>query len=482
MAVTRGPYLQRGTPDSVVVRWRTDSPTVSVVEYGRNPEEATVSIDKSVTTEHEVHLSDLSPDTRYYYSIGDGTGVLASGPDYFFITAPVGPKPTRIWVLGDSGTAGGEAASVRDAYETFTGSRHTDIWMMLGDNAYGSGTDEEYTAAVFDMYPAMLRKSVLWPTIGNHETYNGENPIPYLSIFTLPTAAEAGGVASGTEHYYSFNYGNIHFVCLDSMTQDRTASGPMAAWLEQDLAANTNEWLIAFWHHPPYTKGSHDSDDPFGYDPELVEMRETFLPIMESYGVDLVLSGHSHSYERSFLLNGHYGYSSELISNPQLIRDSRSGRVDETGPYLKPPEATHNPGTVYVVAGSSGQTSGGPLDHPAMFISLNRLGSLVLDINNDRLDAQFLDALTGDVTDHFTILKTDEFRITHFRVQPNSVTISWRSEPGRTYYIDYKPTLTSPTWTPVSGGIVAQGTQASWTGLRQGDGASAFYRVVRLGN
>jgi len=478
--LSRGPYLQSGTPTSVVVRWRTNFPSESEVRYGTNQNNLDDSVVVgSLTTEHVVTLTGLTPDARYYYSIGFDGIVLAGGTDCFFLTAPTGAKPTRIWVLGDAGTASDDAAAVRDAYTAFAGSRHTDLWLMLGDNAYESGTDDQYTDAVFKMYPAMLRKSVLWPTIGNHETYNGEDPIPYLSIFTLPANGEAGGVPSGTENYYSFDYGNIHFVCLDAMTQDRSAAGPMATWLEQDLAANTNEWLIAFWHHPPYTKGSHNSDDPFGYDYELVEMRQNLVPILESYGVDLVLCGHSHSYERSFLLNGHYGYSSELADKPWLIRDSKSGRVDEGGPYVKPPEATTNPGTVYVVAGCSGQTSGGTLDHPAMCVSLNRLGSVVLDINKDRLDAQFLES-TGAVSDHFSILKGNEFRITSFRVQPNSVALTWRSEPGRIYYVDYKPALTNTAWTPVSGGIVAQGVQASWTGFRQ-PGASAFYRVVRLG-
>lgn len=482
ITLVRGPYLQSGTPTSVVVRWRTDLPTDSRVRYGTNQNDlGMLAVDEAFTTEHEVSLTGLTADARYYYSVGHVGGVLASGEDYFFVTAPMGAKPTRIWVLGDSGTADQNAAAVRDAYETFAGSRHTDIWMMLGDNAYDSGYDWEYQAAVFDMYPAMLGKSVLWPALGNHEVYNGEDTLPYIAMFTLPMQGEAGGVASGTEYYYSFDYGNIHFVCLDSMTQDRGANGPMATWLEQDLAANTNDWVIAFWHHPPYTKGSHNSDDPFGFDYELVEMRENLLPILESYGADLVLGGHSHSYERSFLMHGHYGYSSELASNPYLIRDSNSGRSDETGPYVKPPNATNNPGTVYIVAGSSGKISGGPLNHPAMFISLNRLGSLVLDIDNDRLDARFLES-TGEISDHFTILKAEGFRIISFQVQPGSVTISWRAQPGRAYYVDYKSALTNAAWSPVSGGIIAQGTQASWTGQRQPGAPSGFYRVVRLEN
>ena len=480
--LTRGPYLQMGTPTSVIVRWRTDVPTESLVQCGTSPYALNnVLADESATTEHELRLTGLAADTKYYYSVGYSGVVLGSGTDYFFVTSPNGPKPTRVWVLGDSGTGSAgsvDPAAVRDAYEDMAGPRYTDVWLMLGDNAYESGTDEQYQMAVFDMYPAMLRKTVLWTTIGNHETYNGEFPLPYFSIFTLPTAGEAGGVPSGTEHYYSFNYANIHFVCLDAMTQDRSSNGPMAGWLQEDLAANTNEWLIAFWHHPPYTKGTHDSDDPFGYDFELPEMRQNIVPILESWGVDLVLCGHSHVYERSYLLNGHYGYSWEL-DPAKMIVDSKSGRPDETGPYVKPADAASNRGTVYVVAGSSGQRGGGTLDHPAMFISLDQMGSLVLDIDHSRLDARFLgdDGITHD---HFTILKGDEFRVTSFRAQPGSMTITWRSEAGKLYYIDYKPTLTTTDWQPVSGGIIAQGTQASWTGLRPAL-SSGFYRVVRLG-
>ena len=95
-------------------------------------------------------------------------------------------------------------------------------------------------------------------------------------------------------------------------------------WLQQDLEANTNEWLIAFWHSPPYTKGSHNSDnldDNFG---NMTLMRTNFVSLLESYGVDLVLSGHSHIYERSYLMHGHYGFSPSL--QPTMVRDRGSGQ------------------------------------------------------------------------------------------------------------------------------------------------------------
>ncbi|HMJ64026.1 MAG TPA: metallophosphoesterase family protein, partial [Candidatus Binatia bacterium] len=310
----RGPYLQIGTPTSIIIRWRTDFGTDSRVSYGTNVN----NLDRNVvhtsqTTEHIVALSNLRPDTKYYYSIGGNGQTFGIGVEFFFVTAPTSGKPTRIWVLGDAGTQYADQRTVRDAYINFTGARHTDLWLMLGDNAYSSGTDLQYQDAVFRMYPTMLRKSVLWPAIGNHETYSADQfgNFAYLDIFSLPTAGEAGGIPSGTERYYSFNYGNIHFVVLDSMTSDRSSDGPMCEWLASDLAENTSEWLIAYWHHPPYTKGTHDSDDPI-LDYELIEMRENVLPILEAFGVDLVLCGHSHVYERSYLLQGHYGFSWEF--------------------------------------------------------------------------------------------------------------------------------------------------------------------------
>jgi hypothetical protein len=405
-SVTRGPYLQMGTPTSAVVRWRTDTATDSRVRYGAAPESLTSIADGAGgVTDHTVTVTGLSPNTVYYYSVGTATETLAGGDaTYFFRTHPIPGTsvPTRVWVLGDSGTANASAQAVRNAYTTFTGARATDVWLMLGDNAYSNGTDAEYQAAVFDTYPGYLKQAFLWPTLGNHDTAGSSNPptsLPYYQIFNLPVNGEAGGTASGTEDYYSFDRGNIHFVCLDSMTSDRSATGPMATWLANDLAATTEEWLIAFWHHPPYSKGSHDSDT----ESQLVEMRQNMLPILEDYGVDLVLTGHSHSYERSFLLDGHYGASGTLA--PSMIKDGGSGRPSGTGAYSKPTGglAGHE-GAVYAVAGSSGQASGGTLNHPAMFISLNNLGSMVLDVDGNQLDAKFLRE-TGAIADSFTIVK-----------------------------------------------------------------------------
>ncbi len=350
--------------------------------------------DGTLKVDHEIELTGLSPDTTYYYAIGDSGGMTAGNDqDHFFLTHPTPgtTKPTRIWVLGDSGTADNAAAAVRNAYYDFTGTTHTDLWLMLGDNAYTFGTDDEYQAAVFDMYPEMLRKSVLWSTRGNHET----SASAYFGAFTMPTAAEAGGVASGSEAYYSFDYANIHFVCLDSTGSSTAVGGAMWNWAQADLAATTQDWIIVFWHHPPYSKGSHDSDT----ESSLIAMRQNFLPLLESSGVDAVLCGHSHSYERSYLIDGHYGPSGTLTS--AMILDDGSGQEENDGAYYKADGG--NRGTVYTVAGSSGKVSGGSLNHPVMFRNINGLGSVVIDVDGGRMDMQFL-RHTGVVADHWTFL------------------------------------------------------------------------------
>jgi hypothetical protein len=409
-ALTRGPYLQSSTPTSIVIRWRTYESAGSEVIYGTNLMSLNfTNTSASAVTEHIVTLTNLQPDTRYYYSLGASGSVLAGpGTNHFFLTHPLPgtPKPIRVWVIGDAGTGTANQIAVRDAFETFNGTNTLHAWLQLGDNAYDSGQDTEYQSAVFDVYTNELRNCVTWPTLGNHDTAQGTDYVdtyPYFSIFTLLTAGEAGGVSSGTEHYYSFDLGMVHFICLDSMTASRATNGAMATWLRSDLAVTTNRWLMAFWHHPPYTKGSHDSDA----ETELIEMRQNILPILEAGGVDLVLCGHSHSYERSKFLNGHYGLSTSF--NNSFVVQSGSGReTNGLGAYRKPDGLGEKPignvGAIYAVAGTSGQTSGGSLDHPAMFFSTNLLGSIVLDFNSNRLDAVFLRE-SGAKDDWFTIVK-----------------------------------------------------------------------------
>ncbi len=402
----RGPYLQLGTPTSVVIRWRTDYAAPSRVSFGSDLGSKWAHVESAaLTKEHEITLNGLTPATRYFYSVGSSVQMLAGGTSEFSFTTspPAGTRqPTRIWVIGDSGTANKDARAVRDAFITFNSGRSPDLWLMLGDNAYLGGTDGQYQKAVFEMFPKLLATSVLWPTRGNHDKLRSGPANDYYELFTMPRQAEAGGLPSGTEAYYSFDYANIHFICLDSEGGGRRRGSAMLAWLEADLAATAQEWILAFWHHPPYSKGSHDSDDEDDSGRRLVDMRENALPLLEARGVDLVMTGHSHSYERSLLLHGHYGYSWTLDDAMKV--DAGDGREDGGGAY------DSERGTVYAVCGCSGKTSGGSLDHPVMIASMNTLGSMVLDVDGGRLDAVFLDS-KGSVQDRFTVSKDTETNV-----------------------------------------------------------------------
>lgn len=175
----------------------------------------------------------------------------------------------------------------------------------------------------------------------------------------------------------------------------------MLDWLTADLAANALPWTVAFLHHPPYTKGSHDSNDPADSEGRMIAVRENVLPRLEAGGVDLVLVGHSHGFERSYLLDGHYGYSWEF--DPLTMRlDAGDGDPAGDGAYVLAPGA--HGGTVYVVSGSVSRVGAGAFDHPALLRGEATHGSLYLDVDGDRIAVRFLDRFGGEV-DRFTVVK-----------------------------------------------------------------------------
>ncbi len=181
--------------------------------------------------------------------------------------------------------------------------------------------------------------------------------------------------------------------------------GAQVTWIKADLAANKNkDWVVAYWHHPPYTMGSHNSDT----ESELVKMRTNFISLLENNGVDLILCGHSHDYERSKLMKGHYGLEATFNEATHNLSTS-SGKYDGSAnscTYLK--DSLHTlDGTVYVVAGSAGQLSGTQAGYPhnaLPFSNASAAGSLVLEFDGNRLDAKFV-TTSGSIGDKFTIIK-----------------------------------------------------------------------------
>lgn len=382
------------------------------------------------TFQYEAKLSDLQPSTRYYYAVFDGARRLTVEDDsYSFVTPPpIGTRqPFRFWVIGDGGTGRTPQYEVHQGMLKFVthDGKPLDFWLHVGDMAYGTGHDMEFQSRFFEPYATALRNLVCWPTMGNHEGFTSKGTTgvgPYYDAYVLPKRGEAGGVASGTEAYYAFTHGNIHFICLDSHDLERKASGAMAKWLKADLEKAKADWLIAFWHHPPYTKGSHDSDK----EKDLTEMRELIMPIIESGGVDLVLTGHSHIYERSMLMDG--AYATPTVSEG-VILDDGDGDPDGDGPYRKSEGTRPHGGTMQVVAGNAGQSLGRKASSPVMRSIVLEFGSVIVDVDGDTLTARMINR-GGVQRDVARIVK-------HGRVKPVHLALPWQPP-------EYKPPEHAP--------------------------------------
>ena len=455
-ALTRGPYLQMGNQTAITIHWKTSTLQNSRVEIGTSfGTYPTVVSNATNTTDHIIRVTGLTADTKYYYRIGNSTNMGIADAQKFFATAPP-PNTTRkirIAAFGDCGkNAGNNSLGVNGVtyqtqslaqYQSFLTSNSIDApdaWLLLGDNAYDAGQDAEYTTNFFGSYGStILKNHKLFPVPGNHDyandgTRQDDHVVPYYSIFDLPSGGECGGLASTKEEYYSYDIGNIHFLALDAYGEEAnkrlyTAGSAQAAWVTNDLAANTKKWTVVYFHHPPYTMGSHNSDG----EGDLVAMRSNFISILENAGVDLVINGHSHDYERSYLMKGHYGLEGSFVlsgAGKHAVTTSNGKYTSTTNcPYIYNSTPAYH-GTVYVLAGStgaSGNTQAG-YPHNALPFAVNDGGFFYFEVEDNRLDAKFIER-DGTVFDNFTILK-DVNKTTNYTINNGSSQILAASWPG----------------------------------------------------
>lgn len=417
----RGPYIQSLGSYTATVCWKsggTDS--VFIFRYGSDPDsllsEITLSASDSV---FQASLTELVPDTRYYYSIETENKVFSKGADFFFKTskAYADTSGIRFWTIGDFGSGNALQRQVRDVFDSIHSTQPVDFWLWLGDNAYNSGTESEYNRFVFDTtlgYGKLLRSLPFFAVPGNHDYYSvsGTSDIlqdvgPYYDVVVLPEKGGLGGFPSNTESFYSFDQGHVHFIALNSCKNSLIyqSNSPMLSWLREDLKANQLPWTIVLVHNPPYTKGSHDSDN-LNDEKQSFGFRKYFLPLLDSFGVDLVLSGHSHGYERSYLINGHYGISSEYLPENHLV-SGLSGNSELGEQYVQ----LNGKGTVFSVVGNGGTShEDNGILHPVMYYEycgLQKGGSMVVDIKGSVLEASYFNE-NGEELDQFSIQKVSD--------------------------------------------------------------------------
>ena len=446
--LTRGPYLQLGTSSSMQVRWKTSSMTETQLWLGSSPTSLNL-YENNLTSDslHTVNITGLNPNTTYYYALGYGNNQVFTDTAFHFTTQPTaGSTPEmRFWVTGDCGSGLSYQISVAEKMEQYLNGKKLNGWLLLGDNAYSYGYDIEYQTKFFEPYQNFntIHQVPIYPSPGNHDyagnaTRRIDHNIPYYDIFDMFTNAEMGGVASGTEHYYSYNIGNVHFVSIDSYGRDGsyltlladTVNSPQVEWLKLDLAANTQPWTILYWHHPPYSMGSHNTDT----EADLVAIRENIVPILDQYHVDLVINGHSHSYERSRPIKNQLGLETTFDANIHNMSHS-SGKADgspNSCPYIRSSEAAGE-GIVYMVAGSAGRISGkqAAWPHDAMYYSSTLAGSVLLTVHGDTLKSEWITE-NGDVLDNFQMIKRNSLDSTVNVAPGQSVVLT---SPQKTSYL-----------------------------------------------
>jgi len=295
---------QNDTSHTIVVTWKTttaeagDNVLYDTVSWGGDPENYAYSATGSYHTYsgaggyiHDVELTGLSPDTRYYFICGGENGGWSA--ERSFRTAPGASTNIRLVAGGDS-RSGGNWPGPRDSISRAMAEFNPSFVLFDGDFIYYWDNQTEWDNMLASMQEYWIDNDGLTipiiPAIGNHEVYYpqpsdydpGTHATNYYGQFYLP----------GNERWYSLDWGpDLHIIVLDSEVLNTGSDtwSEQLAWLESDLAAHAScTWKIVLFHRPAYaSRGS------------LSGAQTYWVPLFDDYNVDLVISGHHHYYERT---------------------------------------------------------------------------------------------------------------------------------------------------------------------------------------
>ncbi len=327
LSIIKGPYLQWPTENSMTIMWETSEPASSRVDvllaerihsgYQGNykkPEHVISSVfNESHATIHQLTVTNLEPVTLYFYNINSENKhgeKIQSGPHPFKTATPKG-VPFSFTVTSETGGYSGFDQSNgqinKNIFKQMQRYR-PDITLFIGDIVNDGRNYEDWGKYFFDPGRDFLTSTPFYTCLGNHE-YNASW---YYDFFAF----------APPKNYYSFDYGDVHFICLDSTDFIKPESYPHSTgdigpgnaqfdFLIRDLQSTSARWKIVFFHYPLYISGGYQVED----------LRK-LCPVLEKYGVDLVFNSHTIVYERSHPL--------------------RSGKID------------FEDGIIYIVAGGAG--------------------------------------------------------------------------------------------------------------------------------
>ncbi|MFN7918725.1 MAG: metallophosphoesterase [Bryobacteraceae bacterium] len=370
-AVSRQPYLQAIGTDRASVLWATrgeagtgaatlaqsGSPAITIKSTVSKFDPAVTDLDTPLF-QHRADFTGLKAATEYVYTVTQDGVSLTPEAGIRFRTD--GPGPVRFVVFGDSGDGGGAQLDLAKRISV----ERADLAIHTGDIAYQDGTFAQFDQFFFGIYGGLLSRAPLYPVVGNHE-YHTREAFPYRAVFVFPTDS-----VPEADHgrYYSFDRGPIHFTMLDSNWPLLFAShgaGPMIRWLEEDLRRTGQRWRVVGYHHTAFPNGHHLADE------NCLHARRWLVPIMERHGVNLVLSGHEHNYQRTAF--------------------RREGAFAGSGP-----------GTVFVTTGGAGSFSHAVEAAPELSVTSEARHYLVVEADNDTMRVKAI-GLAGETVDEFSI-------------------------------------------------------------------------------
>ena len=319
---------------SRTIMWQSDSSEAdAVIEYRLTGSENTQSIgatdkvftdDGSTTYIHEATLTGLTPKTKYEYRVGYGSDRRSDW--YSLETAGASVYDVLIYPDSQSGDYSQWEEIVKDSAHR---NPRTALYISMGDLVDNGEQDYQWRTWLNSIRP-LSANVPLATTLGNHEMYTLDwkmrEPYAYLNYFAVPP----NGNEIFNRRYYSYDFGDVHYVVLDTMlyesnhednhdTHHPDLYDVQVQWLRQDLAANTKKWTVVLMHRDPfqYAFDRPGASRDVGFDEEGV----LFMPIFDEFNVDLVLSAHLHSYRN----RGHVRNFDRDASGPLYILTGIAG-------------------------------------------------------------------------------------------------------------------------------------------------------------
>jgi predicted phosphodiesterase len=297
------PYPTSAIPDLVALTWADDPGTTQAVQWRTNALVSASALhyretgasgdftqvraqptrieDRMLRNDRVMHrwtakIEGLEPATTYDYYLTVGGSEIRHAPATF-TTAPAGKADFNFIYLGDTHRQPAWGEMMAKLKEE----KPEAAFYLLAGDLVGTGLYRDDWDMFFGLSTAVFSGQPVMPCIGNHDDHDGLGAQMYLDHFALPENAPEG---VRTEGAYHFTYANALFLILDVGSSEQT----QARWMEEVLKNSDAQWKFAMFHFPPY---SPDEDYPL--------LRELWGGILESHGVDIVMSGHVHQYLRT---------------------------------------------------------------------------------------------------------------------------------------------------------------------------------------